>query len=508
MNVLLPVLLAAAGIAPSKPPAQTYRVLSQTYTIDRKYRSMEGPSSVQRITLAEGGTPELLWITGIRTEMVGEDGTTPQLPELMCHVNVDLDANYHQALFDAQRPVASRLITLSQGMLSARVPPGFGFPIASNEPLMLFTQVLNLNIEKPNNMKVRHRVTIDYVRDRDLTTPMKPLFNVGASGTVQLDNNPLALASMATSPDAAAGGATHNGTSCLIGARAPNATASSADYVDPQGRHMTGHWIVPPGRQVNRSDVTWFMNLTFDTRLHYAAVHLHPFASELIFRDATTNSEIFRSKATNPMVGIGLTRVERFTSPEGVPLYKSHKYEIVSVYDNPTKENADSMASVFLGLDDVEFIKPTPAQLTSRWSLLKADTYALRTAAGSATVTLARDQAPQTAIQFARLLGGGALAGAKVTRTEGSFHIAIPLTPAVQRLLQPIRENGAPHHAGTISYCGPGEGNEIILSVATMHDRDVRCTAFGWVDGLQVLTASPLISAEAVAHAANAMASR
>ena len=59
--------------------------------------------------------------------------------------------------------------------------------------------------------------------------------------------------------------------SCLVGARAPQATSTSADYVDPQGRKMTGHWIVPPGKQVNHSDITWFMNLPFDTRLHYAA---------------------------------------------------------------------------------------------------------------------------------------------------------------------------------------------------------------------------------------------
>ena len=54
-------------------------------------------------------------------------------------------------------------------MLAAKVPAGFGFPLASNEPLLLFTQVLNLNIQHPQNLKVRHRVTIDYVRARDLT---------------------------------------------------------------------------------------------------------------------------------------------------------------------------------------------------------------------------------------------------------------------------------------------------------------------------------------------------
>jgi hypothetical protein len=484
-------LLLAASIAPS----QTYRVLSQTYTIDKKYRSMEGPASVKRITLGDPAkSPELLWITGVRTEMVGEDGATPQLAELMCHVNVDLDPTFHQALFDVKRPVGSRLITLSQGMLSAKVPPGFGFPIASNEPLMLFTQVLNLNIEKPNNIRVRHRVTIDYVRDRDLTAPMKPLYNVGASGMVQLDNNPIALAtSMSTSTTAPA----HNGTSCLIGSRAPNATASSADYVDPQGRKMTGHWLVPPGHQVNHSDVTWFMNLPFDTRLHYAAVHLHPFAQELILRDTTTNTDVFRAKATNPMSGIGLTRVDRFTSIEGVPLYKSHKYEIVSVYDNPTTENADSMASVFLGLDDPEFTRPTAAQLARRASVLfDAASFALRTRAGAVTVTMARDRAPETSIQVARLAEAGALNGARVSTAGESIRIAIPLTEITQRLLQPLRaESGLQHRAGTISYCVPQAGSrDIVLSVAKRDGVDEQCTAFGRIDGIDALAISQTVS--------------
>ena len=215
------ILLAASPCI-----AAERQILSKVYTIDRKYRSMEGPSSLQKIVLGSSATPELLWITGIRTEMVAEDGTTPQLPELMCHVNVDLDSNAHQALFNLPRPTAARLMTLSQGMLSAKLPVGYGFPIASNEPLLLFTQVLNHNIEHPNNLKVRHRVTFDYVRDADLTRPMKPLFNLGASGMVQL-NDALALTSMGGSSTAE-----HNGASCLIGQRAPQAAATSADYTD------------------------------------------------------------------------------------------------------------------------------------------------------------------------------------------------------------------------------------------------------------------------------------
>jgi hypothetical protein len=294
--------------------------------------------------------------------------------------------------------------------------------------------------------------------------------------------------------------AAHNGASCLIGSRAPNATASSADYVDPQGRKMTGHWIVPPGHQVNRSDVTWFMNLPFDTRLHYAAVHLHPFAQELILRDTTTNSDFFRAKATNPMSGIGLSRVDRFISVEGLLLYKSHKYEIVSVYDNPTNENADSMASIFLGLDDVEFVRPTAAQLAHRTAVLfNSDTLALRTPAGAVTVTLARDRAPETSIQVARFFDAGALNGARVTTAGQSIRIAIPLTIFTQRLLQPLRaETGLQHHAGTISYCVPETGSrEIVLSVARQDGADAQCTAFGRIDGIDALAISPSVSVAA-----------
>src|SRR5438132_11656808 len=132
ITVVTSQLLAVA------PPIKQAQFLSTVYTIDRKYRSMEGPSSVQKVYLGDREKPELLWIVGIRTEMAGEDGETPQLAELMCHVNVDLDPARHQALFDFGRPVAARLMTLSQGMLSATLPVGFGFPIASNEPLLLF----------------------------------------------------------------------------------------------------------------------------------------------------------------------------------------------------------------------------------------------------------------------------------------------------------------------------------------------------------------------------------
>ncbi len=466
--------------------AAEQQFLSNVYTIDRKYRSMEGPSSVQTVYLGNRSHPELLWIVGVRTEMVAENGTTPQLPELMCHVNVDLEANHHQALFNLPRPVSARLITLSQGMLSAKVPTGFGFPIASNEPLLLFTQVLNHNIEHPNNLKVRHRVTFEYVRDAELKQPMKPLFNVGASGMVQLNDimsvAPPPSASVAPPPSAAIARATH-GASCLIGFRAPQAAASSADYVDPNGRHMTGHWIVPPGRQVNASDITWFMRLPFDTKMHYAAAHLHPFAESLSVRDVTNGSTVLTSRATNPAKGIGLTHVETITSTAGIPLYKDHQYELISIYNNTTKQNADSMASVFFGLDDPDFVRPTAAELAQRSAaLFDSDTVTVHTTAGDFTALLARDAAPNTSIQFARLALAGVFNRAPTANTRGEVRLKVRQSESILKLLEPVGgDRGIPLEAGTIAYCTPtAAANDITLRII-LRGRpapDDRCLGF------------------------------
>jgi cyclophilin family peptidyl-prolyl cis-trans isomerase len=496
-SLLTSVAFLLAGTA----VAAQIQFLSNVYTIDRKYRSMEGPASMQKVYLGDQSKAELLWITGIRTEMVAEDGVTPQLPELMCHVNVDLDTARHQALFNLARPTAARLMTLSQGMLSAKLPPGFGFPMASNEPLLLFTQVLNHNIEHPNNLKVRHRVTFDYVRDGELKEPMKPLFNIGASGMVQLDNNPLALTSMMPTSADASTEAEHHGASCLIGARAPNATATSADYVDPTGRHMTGHWVVPPGRQVNASDITWFMNLPYDTKLHYAAVHLHPFAESLTIRDVTTGAVVLKSHAVNPKKNVGLMHVDTVSSTSGVSFYKDHRYELISVYDNNSGVNADSMASVFLGFDDPEFVRPSAAELAQRvLALLDSDIIAVHTTAGNITAVLARDAAPITIIQFGRLLLGGVFNNTVAMHTESDIRVGVPVTEAIHKLLIPAGgDRGLPPERGIISYCMPtANSNDVQLRIS-LNSRprtDGRCVGFARLaagaDVIQSMSEAPV----------------
>ena len=64
---------------------------------------------------------------------------------------------------------------------------------------------------------------------------------------------------------------------------------------------------------------------------------------------------MFKSKAKNFKDKIGLEVVDFFSSKEGIPLYKDHDYEIVSVYNNTTEEDQDSMAVMYLYLLDKKF---------------------------------------------------------------------------------------------------------------------------------------------------------
>lgn len=491
-RVLLPLLtavIATAAVA-SEYPVRQYQFLSDLYTIEKKYKSMEGPASMKKVTLLDG-PPELLWITGVKTEMVEEDGKTAQLPELMCHVNVDLEAERHRALFNLERAVATRLVTLSQGITDTRVPAGFGFPILSNEPLLVYTQVLNHNIDNPQNLAVRHRVTFEFIRERDLRKPIKPLMNLGASGMVLIDDSPLkfdlGISDISTGQPAAS---PEHGASCLMLQRAPNATGMGSDYVDPQGRKLTGHWVVPPGRQVNHSDVTWFMGLPFDTKLHYAAVHLHPFAESLTLRDVTADKVIFSARAKNPENRIGLDHVDTFLSTEGVKLYKDHKYELISVYNNTTREVHDSMASIFFGFSDTEFVKPKQEDIYERIMNLEdltvTDGALVKTSAGDFVVKLANDEAPKAARQFARLLRMGLLTGAKATKVERdgrtvAITFAASLTPERRRMIRELpKEKGVPHRGAALSVCPSASKDELTfdLVIGPAAPRDDRCTAF------------------------------
>jgi hypothetical protein len=370
-----PSVSASAAVA--APKVYEKVLLSPVWDVEQIYRSMQGPSETDTFALGSDKL-ELLWIVGFEATMVEPDGTSEAPQEFMCHTNLDMDPTSHRELFAEQdKNVSGRLFTLSQGQYRIDLPAGFGIPVLSSEVLSINTQVLNLNM-KEGKRRVRHRVVMRYVRDVDVPAPYKALFPVGAFGLKLLTGpdgrfgvdaqgtpQPSAVASVApqasTAPKPKGAphhdhGAHHDGdehASCL-----PGESASNASFDDGKGREFTGHWVVKPGREVNHTRVTGLMDLPWDTTLHYVAVHLHPFAETLELIDKTTGKTVYKAKTRQFDKGIGLAHVDFFSSEAGVPLYKDHEYEIVSVYNNTTSEDQDSMAVMNLYVIDKEFDKP------------------------------------------------------------------------------------------------------------------------------------------------------
>jgi len=351
LAALSPVAVHPADPAGDSGAVRTVEFLSDVYTVDRKYRSMLGPQSMQTIYLLDkAAAEELLWVTGFSAVMVEADGKTPTSQEFMCHSNLDMNMRLHKRLLGLTRDAPDRVFTLSQGQQDVSFPPGFGMPVLSSEPFRLTTQVLNLNLEG-QTLQVRHKVTVSFVRDRDVTTPMRPLMQVIANGLVLIDGKDPYFDVAQPDPN------TH-GTGCLTGL-----SAVTADHLvaDEQGRRFSGHWVVPPGRQVNHTNVTRYMDLPFDTTVHYIAVHLHPFAESLELRDLTAGTSVYKSIARGIEGKIGLSNVDYFSSVEGVRLYRDHEYELISVYDNTSTEQQDSMAVMYMYALDTEFRNPLSA---------------------------------------------------------------------------------------------------------------------------------------------------
>lgn len=347
---------------PAPPPTiHTFSITSPTYHIDRKYASMFGPDAVQEVRLLDG-PPELLWITGYETTVVRAEDEAPLSQEFMCHANLDLDVQRYYEVFPTRVPLSGRVFTLSQGQQNIQLPPGFGIPVWSGDPLRLTTQVLNLNLEAPN-LDVKHRVNINYVRDSELKAPLRPLFQAAAQGFKALgEAKHYGVEGEETDPS------TH-GEGCAVGMSAVEGDVD-ADHL---GQKFTAHWIVEPGREEAVTNVTRFLNLPYDTRAHYIAVHLHPFAESLSLRDRTTGAVLFTSR-TRPSEGrVGIDHIDYFESVEGLPLYKDHEYELVSVYNNTTDQPVDSMAVMYLYLLDQTFGKPDLASLQQLTSEAKLD---------------------------------------------------------------------------------------------------------------------------------------
>jgi len=332
---------------PHRAKESILTLTSDQYRLDKIYRSMEGPWSVQRgIELGSTKKSRVQWITGLETEVVDATEQTPISQEFFCHSNLTfaehgpLPDQYNNEL-GGKTHLDWRLFTLAPGRLSIEFPEGFGVPIPSDAPLDYVTMSLNLNARNQVT-NVRLRTNVHTISADQPGAPTKALFR-RALYVLQRESESgeIGHACMAK-PDAQ-----HIGAGCgeLVKVKLPD---GSSVLKPVEG--MTNHWTVPRGDHIYKMEITPQLNLPFDTTIHYATIHVHPFARGMELRDLTTGQTILRLNSQDWPDRIGVAHVEEFKSNDGIPILRSHRYELAVEYDNTSGSNTDAMAILYLYL--------------------------------------------------------------------------------------------------------------------------------------------------------------
>ena len=337
------LLLGPAVYSLTRPdPAKSsdLTLVSGGYRLDKIYRSMEGPWSIQRNIQLQPPSSEprasTIWITGLDMQVVDANEQTPVSQEFFCHSNLTFA---EQKQPSDKLHLAGRLFTLVPGRLSIDLPPGFGVPVPSDAPLDYVTMSLNLN-PRDEVVNVRMRTKLHAIAGDQPGAPTKALFR-RALYVLQRDGNSNHMSCNTKSV------ADHSGLGCGEWMKASMPDGSTA-LVPSEG--MTNHWTVPSGRHLYTTDVTPQLNLPFDTTIHYATIHVHPFARWIELRDLTTGQTIVRLNSQDWPDRVGVSRVDEFKSVEGVPILRGHRYELTTEYVNTSGSNTDAMAILYLYL--------------------------------------------------------------------------------------------------------------------------------------------------------------
>ena len=313
---------------------QQYKMISPAFLIDGIYKSIEGPKASNYVQLSQDST--LLWITGFHVKALDSKTKKPISNDFICHTNIDFnDANYWTSfhLTDRIGKQYPRMTSLSHGLENFSFPKGYGVPMKGNDWLFVTTQSLNHNLPDANYL-IKHEVAIDYLKDNQ---SIKPLMSRTVFIMLPYDKNDPFKEPL--DPGA---------NQCI-----PVETKNHS-YDDGKGNMLSGHWVIPTGKNTYRSSIDGQLQMTDSLRLHAAAIHVHPFATSILIFDKTANKVIFKSNVTNHQKNIGLSKIDAFSSEAGIWMYQNHHYDLVMEVNNTTAIPQDMMGSMFLFFYDAE----------------------------------------------------------------------------------------------------------------------------------------------------------
>ncbi len=316
------------------------------------------PSLSKGITglIDTGGTKrELIWFKGLKLEVLDENDKVLPTAEFICHFNIDVDPASRKKIFpNTPNGINTRVMTLTQGQTDFHFPEGTAVPCASDETWKFTFQAANRT--STAHRRVKHRLTLEFIKDSQTKKPMKAL-----SWYVPY----IAVVTGGSSPEALE--AEHSGgPNCMVtseGTNAPN-SVKAAVFKDRFGRKLTGHWIIPPGTTTWSSPIKGVRDPGFagkDMLLYAAWTHIHPLctSASLVQCSGDNKKPIFTAKVnTKTNGGLEIVKIENIYSKTGIPIKGNEHYQLEAIYANTTNENQDSMVSHGLYVGDDTFTKP------------------------------------------------------------------------------------------------------------------------------------------------------
>ncbi len=218
-----------------------------------------------------GSADELIYITGVRSEVVDARRHALVSPEFFCHANLtfaqgSMTQEQLNAGFDPPTKMDWRLFTLIPGKLELQLPPGLGIPVTADTKFDGYTMRLNQNEGvDPVDLKIKTHVrwtsqgeaitpvfrwsVYVYQQHEEEAAPVAAIADPTHSGeqcaqSIERDQN-----GFTPSPFAASSSVQPGATCCI-----KNASAGGA--MSQFGSENTVHWMIPPGTPVYRTDVS------------------------------------------------------------------------------------------------------------------------------------------------------------------------------------------------------------------------------------------------------------
>ena len=377
---------------------------------------------------------------GVKLQVLDENDKPLPTAEFICHFNID--GLTRDKVFPHAEKSGDRIFTLTQGQTEFHFPDGYAVPVASNEKWKFTFQAANRTTNE--HRRIKHLLTVDFVKDSDLTKPMVALSYCTPYIAVVVDKN--------TNSDMLM----HHDTSCLAvssSTSAPNSVPGST-LIDSHNRTVSGHWAVPPGVHDYSSPITDDRDPGFNSKdriVHAVWSHMHPLCRQASFLicDGSQKTPLWTVNVkTNTDHGLEIKHIDSISSKEGIRLPAGKQFEMASTYDNVTGITQDSMVSEGLFYEDSDFKKPDWTNLTventpssddyggqDRYDpfdpgkdgpLLSTEkTIEVATTAGKLHLNVDPDIAPETATQMYHLFTKGAFDGTALSNFMPGYLVQV-----------------------------------------------------------------------------------